>query len=113
MIPKYSDANFPHINNLTDELKKIGEAHNGATPAQVTISWLLAQAPDIIPIPGSKQVKYVEENLGALAIKLSDEEIKKIRTLCDDIEKTLGPHSKMPAGRPSLSFVDTPLPFSK
>lgn len=110
MIPKYSSENFPHINNLTDELKKIGQPHNGATPAQVTLAWLLAQAPDIIPIPGSKQIKYIEENLGALDLKLSDEEIKKIRELCDEVEKNLGSSARMPDWGLALSFVETPLP---
>lgn len=113
MIPKYSGENFPRINALNDELKKIGEAHDGATSAQVTIAWLLAQAPDIIPLPGSKQIKYIEENLGALNFNLSGDEVKKIRALVDDIEKNLGSHARMPEWGLALSWVETPLPASK
>ena len=110
MIPKFKEANFPHINALVDKLKVIGNAHKGATPAQVTIAWLLAQGPDIIPIPGSTQIKYVEENLGALDIELTDEEVHKIRELCDEVEKHLGADPLWPEWGLKMSWVDTPLP---
>ena len=107
MIPKF---NFPHISALVDKLKVIGNAHKGATPAQVTIARLLAQGPDIIPIPVSTQIKYVEENLGALDIELTDEEVHKIRELCDEVEKHLGADPLWPEWDLKMSWVDTPLP---
>ena len=53
---RFSDENFPNILALVDVLKRIGEKHN-ATPGQVTLAWVMAQGPNIIPIPGTKKVK--------------------------------------------------------
>ena len=52
-------------------------AKKNCTPGQLTLAWLLAQGDDIIPIPGTKRIKYLEENWGALNVKLSDEEVKE------------------------------------
>lgn len=53
---RFSKENFPNILELVDGLKAIGEKHN-ATPGQVALAWLLAQGEDVIPIPGTKQIK--------------------------------------------------------
>jgi aryl-alcohol dehydrogenase-like predicted oxidoreductase len=58
MFPRYNDANFPNILKLADGLKEIGARH-GATGGQVALAWLLAQGDDIIPIPGTKTVRYI------------------------------------------------------
>lgn len=108
--PKFKAENFPHINALVASLAEIGQAHNGATPVQVTLAWLLTQGDDIIPIPGSKQMKYVEENLGAARVKLSEAEIKKIRELCDEIEKVTAQDRIYGAAAAAMSWVETPLP---
>ena len=50
----------------------------GCTPSQLALAWLLAQGQDIIPIPGTKRRKYLEENAGALNIKLSQRDLKRI-----------------------------------
>jgi aryl-alcohol dehydrogenase-like predicted oxidoreductase len=50
----------------------------GATPAQLALAWVLAQGDDIVPIPGTKQRKYLEENVGALKIKLTREDLARI-----------------------------------
>lgn len=74
------------------------------------MAWLIAQGNDIIPIPGSKQLKYVEENVGAANIKLSDEEIKKIRVLCDEVEKATAEDKMNPAWTAEMNWTETPLP---
>ncbi|KAK9759792.1 Aldo-keto reductase str7 [Basidiobolus ranarum] len=79
-VPKFSRDNFPKILKLVDELQEIGKKHQ-ATSSQVTLAWLLAQGGDIIPIPGTKKVKYLSENLGSLKIKLSPEELTTIHQL--------------------------------
>lgn len=79
----------------------------------MTLAWLLAQGPDIIPIPGSKQIKYIEENLGALDVKLSKDELAEIRTLCDDVEQYLGDSARGPEFIMQMSWVETPLPTDK
>ncbi len=58
----------------------IAAAH-GATPGQVALAWLLAQGPDVVPIPGTKRVRYLEENLGALAVELSPDDRARLDAL--------------------------------
>ncbi|KDQ10667.1 hypothetical protein BOTBODRAFT_163531 [Botryobasidium botryosum FD-172 SS1] len=89
-IPKYSDENFPKIAYLVEQLKEIASNYGeGVTSGQVTLAWLLAQGPNIIPIPGTKKVKYLEENLGALHLQLTPSDMRKIREAVLDTEKNL------------------------
>lgn len=53
---RYSSENFPNILKLVDGLKQIGQKYN-ATAGQVALAWLLAQGDDVIPIPGTRQIK--------------------------------------------------------
>jgi aryl-alcohol dehydrogenase-like predicted oxidoreductase len=53
-------------------------AGKGITPAQLALGWVLAQGEDMVPIPGTKRVRYLEDNMGALKVKLSDADLKKI-----------------------------------
>ena len=78
MAPRFSEENFPKNLKLADEIGAIAKK-KGCTAGQLTLAWLLAQGNDIIPIPGTKKVKYLEENMGALNIKLTKEEEKEIR----------------------------------
>jgi aryl-alcohol dehydrogenase-like predicted oxidoreductase len=48
------------------------------TPGQLALAWLLAQGSDIVPIPGTKRMRYLEENLGALDVTLTDDELRRI-----------------------------------
>ena len=68
--PRYQGANFDANMELVATAKRIADAH-GATPAQVALAWLLAQGPDIIPIPGTKKVKRLEENAAAADLALT------------------------------------------
>ncbi|KAJ6475238.1 NADP-dependent oxidoreductase domain-containing protein [Mycena vitilis] len=84
-VPKFSAANFPKILDVVSRLHKIGEKHN-ATAGQVTLAWILAQGPEFVVIPGTKKIKYLEENLGASALKLSAEEIAAVRKIAEESE---------------------------
>ena len=84
-VPRFSEENFPKNLKLVDELNKIAEK-KGCTAGQLTLAWLLAQGPDIIPIPGTKKIKYLEENLGALNVKLSSSENAEIRKAVESAE---------------------------
>jgi aryl-alcohol dehydrogenase-like predicted oxidoreductase len=53
-------------------------AEKGCTPAQLALAWVLAQGPDVIPIPGTKRKERVAENLGALKVKLSPQEVQRL-----------------------------------
>ncbi|MBS2079900.1 aldo/keto reductase, partial [Mycobacterium tuberculosis] len=66
--PRFFDENFQHNLRCADEVREIG-ADVGATAAQVALGWLLAKGPDIVPIPGTKRVTRLEENVGADALE--------------------------------------------
>ncbi|EAW12248.1 aldo/keto reductase [Aspergillus clavatus NRRL 1] len=85
MLPKYSLENFPQILKLVQGLKDVAAIHGG-TPAQVALAWLLAQGPEIIPIPSTKSTVKMDENAAAALLHLSDQEVQKIRTLAEQAE---------------------------
>ncbi|BBY37324.1 aldo/keto reductase [Mycobacterium mantenii] len=78
--PRFFDDNFAHNLRCADELRDIS-ADIGATPAQVALAWLLAKGPDIVPIPGTKRVARLEENVGADAIELSGDQLARLDRL--------------------------------
>ncbi|KAJ7080948.1 NADP-dependent oxidoreductase domain-containing protein [Mycena belliarum] len=84
-IPKYSAENFPKILDVVSRLKDIGKKH-GATAGQVTLAWILAQGPDFFVIPGTKKIKYLQENIGAAKIKLSADEVAAVRKIAEESE---------------------------
>ena len=53
-------------------------AEKGITPAQLALAWVLAQGDDLVPIPGTKHVKYLEENVGALDVTLTAADLARI-----------------------------------
>jgi aryl-alcohol dehydrogenase-like predicted oxidoreductase len=83
--PRFSKENFPKNLKLVDGIQAIAQK-KGCTAGQLTLAWLLAQGDDIIPIPGTKKIKYLEENLGVLDVKVSDEEEKEIKSLVEAAE---------------------------
>ena len=78
--PRFTGENFDRNLRTVDEVEAIA-AEVGATPAQVALAWLLAQGDDIAPIPGTKRVSRVEENIAADGIKLTPEQIDKLTNL--------------------------------
>ncbi|KAJ4357494.1 uncharacterized protein N0V89_002070 [Didymosphaeria variabile] len=75
------------------------------TAGQLSLAWLLAQGPDIIPIPGTKKIKYLEENVSAINVQLTDNEVKHIRAEIERVEVT---GDRYPPAFQSYSFGDTP-----
>ena len=75
--PRFQGENFQK--NL-DLVQKVGAlaADKGCTPSQLALAWVLAQGEDIVPIPGTKRIKYLEENLGAIEVRLTADERKQI-----------------------------------
>jgi aryl-alcohol dehydrogenase-like predicted oxidoreductase len=78
--PRFTGENFKKNLGLVG---KIGElaAKKGCAPCQLAIAWVLAQGEDIVPIPGTKRRKYLEQNLGALDVHLSDAELKELEAI--------------------------------
>ena len=71
---------WPPTTALVDEVAAVASAH-GATPGQVALAWVLAQGDDMIPIPGTKRIPYVEENAAAARITLSPDELDRLNGL--------------------------------
>lgn len=85
--PRFTGENFRKNLAIADEVAVIAD-NIGATPAQVAIAWLLTKGDDIAPIPGTKRVNRLEENLGADAVELSAEQIAKL----DHLTPAAGAH---------------------
>lgn len=76
-MPRFQGGNFERNLNLVAKIKEIA-SRKGCTPAQLALAWLLAQGEDIIPIPGTKRRERLEENLRALEVALSDDDLRGI-----------------------------------
>jgi aryl-alcohol dehydrogenase-like predicted oxidoreductase len=70
MSPRFQGENFARNLVLVDKVKALAAAI-GCTPGQLALAWVLAQGDDIVPIPGTKRRRYLDENVGALAVRLS------------------------------------------
>ncbi len=75
--PRFTPENLAHNLRLADTLRDMA-AERGCTAAQLALAWLLAQGDDIIPIPGTRRIERLEENLGALQVPLSTEDLLRI-----------------------------------
>jgi aryl-alcohol dehydrogenase-like predicted oxidoreductase len=75
--PRFLGENFQKNLDLVARVEQIAKEKN-ATPGQLALAWLLAQGEDILPIPGTKRRKYLEENIAALDIKLSPDDLRRI-----------------------------------
>jgi aryl-alcohol dehydrogenase-like predicted oxidoreductase len=78
--PRFTGENFEKNLELVREVEAMAR-EKGCTTAQLALAWVLAQGEDIVPIPGTKHRKYLDENIGALDVKLTDEDLKRL----DDI----------------------------
>jgi aryl-alcohol dehydrogenase-like predicted oxidoreductase len=77
--PRFTQEAIQANMAVVDLLKRIGAQHN-ATPAQIALAWLLAQKPWIVPIPGSRKLERLDENLAAAEIELTADDLNEIRT---------------------------------
>lgn len=75
--PRFQGDNFLKNLELVRRVEEIA-AEKGVKPSQLALAWLLAQGDDIVPIPGTKRREYLEENIGAIAIELSKEDLARI-----------------------------------
>jgi aryl-alcohol dehydrogenase-like predicted oxidoreductase len=77
--PRFMGDNFAKNRDLVQRIEAIAQ-EKGCTPAQLCLAWLLAQGSDVIPIPGTKRVERLEENLGAMQVHLTEADIDRIST---------------------------------
>lgn len=75
--PRFSGANFQRNLDLVEDVKAIA-ASKSCTAAQLALAWVLAQRDDIVPIPGTKRRRYLEDNIGALEVRLTPEDLAQI-----------------------------------
>jgi aryl-alcohol dehydrogenase-like predicted oxidoreductase len=75
--PRFQGENFQKNLDLVARVEAIAKEKN-CTPSQLALAWLLAQGQDIIPIPGTKRRKYLEENAGALNVTLTPEDLRRV-----------------------------------
>ncbi|KAK3374644.1 NADP-dependent oxidoreductase domain-containing protein [Podospora didyma] len=103
LFPRFSPENFPKNLVLVEKFKELAAAKD-CKPGQLAMAWLMAQGEDILPIPGTKNIKYLEENLGAIKVTITPEEEKEIRKWISDIGIT---GVRNPPGM-LVEFNDTP-----
>ncbi|MFB3918287.1 MAG: aldo/keto reductase [Terriglobales bacterium] len=75
--PRFQSGNLERNIELADRVRRIA-AEKGCTPSQLALAWLLAQGDDIVPIPGTKREKYLDENAAAVALKLPPTDLARI-----------------------------------
>lgn len=79
-LPQFQDENLVHNLAFIEGLKRIAQQKN-CTTAQLALAWLLAQGDDVVPIPGTRREKYIEENCAAVDLKLNQEDLRAIDLL--------------------------------
>lgn len=75
--PRFEGENFEKNLKLVDKVRELAHG-KGCTPAQLALAWVLAQGERIVPIPGTKRVQYLDENIGALGVHLEADELSAI-----------------------------------
>ncbi|HEV7898058.1 MAG TPA: aldo/keto reductase [Planosporangium sp.] len=75
--PRFQGENFQRNLDVVAKIREIA-AEKGCTPAQLALAWVLAQGEDIVPIPGTKRIRYLEENVGALNVTLTPDDLARI-----------------------------------
>jgi aryl-alcohol dehydrogenase-like predicted oxidoreductase len=76
-FPRFSDENFDQNVRLVARVEEIA-AEKGVAPGQLALAWVLAQGDDIVPIPGTKRVKYLEQNAAAVDVELTDDDLQRL-----------------------------------
>ncbi len=98
--PRFQGENFGKNLRLLDEVNAIAK-EKGCTPSQLALAWVLAQGEDIVPIPGTKHVKYLEENVKAVDLRLTPQELERI-----DRALPAGAAAGMRYAEPGMRTVD-------
>jgi aryl-alcohol dehydrogenase-like predicted oxidoreductase len=76
-MPRFQGENFRKNLELVKKIEELAAA-KGCTPSQLALAWVLAQGDDIVPIPGTKRVKYLDDNLGAVKVHLTADDLGQI-----------------------------------
>ncbi|KAL6921617.1 hypothetical protein ACHAPO_010988 [Fusarium lateritium] len=100
-LARFQGDNFKKNLEIVDKFDEMAKS-KGYTSSQMTLAWLLDQSPNVFVIPGTKKIKYLEENVGAAKVTLSKEEDQELRRLVEDAE--------VAGGRDAFfgNYMDTP-----
>jgi aryl-alcohol dehydrogenase-like predicted oxidoreductase len=104
MLPRFTKENFPKNLKLVDRITDLAKEKR-VTTSQLSLAWLLAQGPDVFPIPGTSKLERLKENLGALSVQLSVDDEAQFRRAVDEAD--IG-GERYPDAFSSTLFVDTP-----
>lgn len=96
--PRFQGENFSKNLQLVTRVRELAAKKN-CTPSQLALAWLLAQGQDVVPIPGTKRVNYLQENVGACAVALTPAELR-------DIEAIFPPNAASGERYADMSFVN-------
>jgi aryl-alcohol dehydrogenase-like predicted oxidoreductase len=88
--PRFTADTFPTNLATVDVVKDVARRH-GATPGQVALAWLLAKGGDVVPIPGTKHVRYLEENLAAVDVDLTEADLASLDALTVSGDRAIDP----------------------
>ena len=83
-LPRFEEANMAINQAIVDAVIKLADA-KGCMPGQIALSWLLGQGEDIVPIPGTKRLNYLEENIASVNVHLSKEELSGLTDLLESL----------------------------
>jgi len=100
MSPRFQGGNFQKNLELVRQIEQLAK-QKGCTASQLALAWVLAKGDDIVPIPGTKRRKYLEENAGAAEVKLTPDELKRI-----DAAAPKGAASGARYAEAAMSFVN-------
>jgi aryl-alcohol dehydrogenase-like predicted oxidoreductase len=84
MQPRFQGDNFAKNLELVEEVKAMAES-KGVTAGQLALAWVHAQGEDVFPIPGTKRVKWLEQNVAAFDIRLSDEDRRRLESVLEGV----------------------------
>ena len=84
IVPRFTPEARKANQGIVDLLRKIAQEKK-STPAQIALAWLLAQKPWIVPIPGTTKVTRLEENIGAVSVELTAEDLRNIDSAAEKI----------------------------
>jgi aryl-alcohol dehydrogenase-like predicted oxidoreductase len=86
-FPRFERENLESNLALVRQVEVVAERH-GATPGQVALAWVLTRGEDVVPIPGTKRVERVEENMGALGVRLTEDDVAELDGLAQSVAGT-------------------------
>lgn len=81
-LPRFTQEAIDANQAIVEWVREVADRH-GATPAQIALAWVLAQGPHIVPIPGTRRLHHLEDNAGAAAIRLSEQDLAELNDLPD------------------------------